>query len=55
MSPSAVVMGVPTATDVLAVRDAAAALHAANPLLAIHVAVAHSSRSGREPDPWATP
>jgi hypothetical protein len=35
--PAAVVVGVPTATDVLAVRETVAALQAARPELAIHV------------------
>lgn len=35
--PSAVVIGVPTATDVLAVRETVAALHAARPRLSVHV------------------
>ena len=35
--PAAVVVGVPTATDVLAVRETVAALQAARPQLAIHV------------------
>jgi DNA-binding transcriptional MerR regulator/methylmalonyl-CoA mutase cobalamin-binding subunit len=35
--PAAVVVGVPTATDVLAVRETVAALHAARPKLAVHV------------------
>jgi DNA-binding transcriptional MerR regulator/methylmalonyl-CoA mutase cobalamin-binding subunit len=35
--PAAVVVGVPTATDVLAVRETVAALHAARPKLVVHV------------------
>ena len=35
--PAAVVVGVPTATDVLAVRETVAALQAATPKLAVHV------------------
>lgn len=35
--PAAVVIGVPTATDVLAVRETVAALHAARPQLTVHV------------------
>lgn len=35
--PVAVVIGVPTATDVLAVRETVAALHAARPRLTVHV------------------
>lgn len=35
--PAAVVIGVPTGTDVLAVRETVAALHAARPRLTVHV------------------
>ncbi|TPG15999.1 MerR family transcriptional regulator [Pedococcus bigeumensis] len=35
--PAAVVVGVPSATDVLAVRETVAALHAATPTLPVHV------------------